>query len=218
VDLLRHAEQFGAGAGPVAVEMGTVRQRKRDMVDGLIGAHLDHYKQHAAELVMGRSPTIEEQIRANELDLGVVGRPRPGAGRRVPGRGAGGRARVDRLAWPPVGPSPRDPFRRPGVDIEHCPRLCAGPASRHRNPRSGARALAARPSPWTPREHALGQRALRSHAGTQGWPSALMPRMAVPRARLPPRRALCRSSACGYLPMVAALAGREPLPLDGRPL
>jgi DNA-binding transcriptional LysR family regulator len=73
VDLLRHAEQFGAGAGPVAVEMGTVRQRKRDMVDGLIGAHLDHYKQHAAELVMGRSPTIEEQIRANELDLGVVG-------------------------------------------------------------------------------------------------------------------------------------------------
>ena len=146
MDLLRHAEQFGAGAGPVAVEMGTVRQRKRGRVDGLIGAHLDHCKQHAAELVMGRSPTIEEQIRANEPDLGVVG----GHGL-VPGEECLAAGLVDELVlivWPGH-PWPVAARSFPQTWSRHraLSRLCAGPASRHRNPRPGARALAARPSP-----------------------------------------------------------------------
>ena len=38
--LARHATQFGTVAGPVAIDMATVRQRKRDMVDSQIAAHL----------------------------------------------------------------------------------------------------------------------------------------------------------------------------------
>ena len=33
--LARHAAQFGTMAGPVKVDMATVRRRKRDMVDAL---------------------------------------------------------------------------------------------------------------------------------------------------------------------------------------
>ena len=42
-DLVRHAAQFGITTGPVAVDMEQVRQRKRDMVDGLIAMHLGRY-------------------------------------------------------------------------------------------------------------------------------------------------------------------------------
>ena len=39
--------------GPVKVDMVKVRQRKRDMVDRLIAAHLKNYKESGAELIMG---------------------------------------------------------------------------------------------------------------------------------------------------------------------
>ena len=52
-DLLHHGAQFGAGSGGFAVNMAKVRQRKRDMVDGLVAVHLDHYKASGAELIMG---------------------------------------------------------------------------------------------------------------------------------------------------------------------
>jgi pyruvate/2-oxoglutarate dehydrogenase complex dihydrolipoamide dehydrogenase (E3) component len=39
--------------GPVATDMKGVLARKRDMVDGLIAMHLDHYKASGAELIMG---------------------------------------------------------------------------------------------------------------------------------------------------------------------
>ena len=51
--LARHAAQFGTVTGPVAIDMATVRQRKRDMVDGQIAAHLQNYKTSGAELIMG---------------------------------------------------------------------------------------------------------------------------------------------------------------------
>src|SRR5262249_58160600 len=35
-DLIHHAANFGMTAGPPAIDMGRVRQRKRDMVDGLV--------------------------------------------------------------------------------------------------------------------------------------------------------------------------------------
>src|SRR5215468_243095 len=35
-DLVHHATRFGMLLGPVTIDMGRVRQRKRDMVDGLI--------------------------------------------------------------------------------------------------------------------------------------------------------------------------------------
>jgi pyruvate/2-oxoglutarate dehydrogenase complex dihydrolipoamide dehydrogenase (E3) component len=52
-DLIHHAAKFGMVTGPAAIDMGRVRQRKRDMVKGLIAMHLDQYKASGAELIMG---------------------------------------------------------------------------------------------------------------------------------------------------------------------
>ena len=51
--LARHAAQFGTMTGPVTTDMAKVRQRKRDMVDREIAAHLQNYKTSGAELIMG---------------------------------------------------------------------------------------------------------------------------------------------------------------------
>ena len=51
--LLRNAVELGAAAGPVAVDMGRVRQRKREMVEGLNAAYLKNYRSTGAELIMG---------------------------------------------------------------------------------------------------------------------------------------------------------------------
>jgi pyruvate/2-oxoglutarate dehydrogenase complex dihydrolipoamide dehydrogenase (E3) component len=52
-DLAHHAAKFGLVTGSSAIDMGRVRQRKRDMVDGLIALHLEKYKASGAELIMG---------------------------------------------------------------------------------------------------------------------------------------------------------------------
>ena len=52
-DMARNAARFGTITGEVAVDMTKVRQRKRDMVEGLIAMHLDNYEASGAELVMG---------------------------------------------------------------------------------------------------------------------------------------------------------------------
>jgi pyruvate/2-oxoglutarate dehydrogenase complex dihydrolipoamide dehydrogenase (E3) component len=52
-DLVHHAAHFGAMTGSVAVDMAKVRQRKRDMVEGMIAATLEQYKASGAELIMG---------------------------------------------------------------------------------------------------------------------------------------------------------------------
>src|SRR5216117_1517549 len=49
----RHAAEFGTKTGRVTIDMVKVRQRKRDMVDRQIAAHLRNYKDSGAELVMG---------------------------------------------------------------------------------------------------------------------------------------------------------------------
>jgi pyruvate/2-oxoglutarate dehydrogenase complex dihydrolipoamide dehydrogenase (E3) component len=51
--LARHAAQFGTVTGPVATDMTTVRQRKRDMVNREVALHLENYKATGAELIMG---------------------------------------------------------------------------------------------------------------------------------------------------------------------
>jgi pyruvate/2-oxoglutarate dehydrogenase complex dihydrolipoamide dehydrogenase (E3) component len=52
-DLLHHAAQFGIVTGAVALDMAKVRQRKREMVEGLVSLHLDLYRKSGAELIMG---------------------------------------------------------------------------------------------------------------------------------------------------------------------
>jgi pyruvate/2-oxoglutarate dehydrogenase complex dihydrolipoamide dehydrogenase (E3) component len=52
-DLVHHAAKFGMLTSTTAVDMGRMRQRKRDMVEGLIALHLEKYKASGAELIMG---------------------------------------------------------------------------------------------------------------------------------------------------------------------
>ncbi len=57
-DLVHHAAQFGTTVGPLSINMPAVRQRKREMVDGLIKIHLDKYKATGAQLVMGSATLV----------------------------------------------------------------------------------------------------------------------------------------------------------------
>src|SRR5262245_29216715 len=52
-DLVHHAAKFGMVTGTTSIDMARVRQRKRDMVAGLIDLHLQLYKASGAELIMG---------------------------------------------------------------------------------------------------------------------------------------------------------------------
>src|SRR6266446_9345120 len=52
-DLIHHAAKFGMVRGTTAIDMGRVRQRKRDMVEGLVAMHLEKYRDSGAELIMG---------------------------------------------------------------------------------------------------------------------------------------------------------------------
>ncbi len=51
--LARHAAQHGVIIGSVAVDMATVRRRKREMVERQIARHLQNYQASGAELIMG---------------------------------------------------------------------------------------------------------------------------------------------------------------------
>ena len=53
VHLARNGAEFGAMTGPIKVDMGKVRQRKRDMVQAQVDAHLKNYRESGAELIMG---------------------------------------------------------------------------------------------------------------------------------------------------------------------
>jgi pyruvate/2-oxoglutarate dehydrogenase complex dihydrolipoamide dehydrogenase (E3) component len=52
-DLVHHAANFGLVTRPTAIDMRRVRQRKREMVDGLVTMHLELYKASGADLIMG---------------------------------------------------------------------------------------------------------------------------------------------------------------------
>jgi pyruvate/2-oxoglutarate dehydrogenase complex dihydrolipoamide dehydrogenase (E3) component len=52
-DLLHHAARFGIVTGSVGVDMAKVRQRKREMVEGLVALHLELYQKSGTELIMG---------------------------------------------------------------------------------------------------------------------------------------------------------------------
>jgi pyruvate/2-oxoglutarate dehydrogenase complex dihydrolipoamide dehydrogenase (E3) component len=65
--LARHGAQFGTMTGPVAVDMATVRRRKRDMVEDQIAAHLQNYKASV------RTTSGEQTIEGSDI-LVAVGR------------------------------------------------------------------------------------------------------------------------------------------------
>jgi len=78
-DLMHHAASFGAMTGSVAIDMAKVRQRKRDMVEGMIAITLQQYKESGAELIMGAGNFVAPrtlEVRLN--DGGTHIEPDPG--------------------------------------------------------------------------------------------------------------------------------------------
>ncbi|MGC4033588.1 MAG: FAD-dependent oxidoreductase [Tepidisphaeraceae bacterium] len=69
-DLARHRQKFGVQAADVAIDMASVRQRKRDMIDGLIKMHLDNFAASGAELVMGHAKFIGPKMVEVSLNEG----------------------------------------------------------------------------------------------------------------------------------------------------
>ena len=69
-DLVHHAAKFGLVTGSTAIDMGRVRQRKREMVDGLVAMHLDKYKASGAELVMGSGRFVAPKTLEVRLNAG----------------------------------------------------------------------------------------------------------------------------------------------------
>src|SRR3979409_2591643 len=53
VELVRHAATFGVRLGPWTLDMAGVRQRKRDMVDGLIATHKARFAADGLEFILG---------------------------------------------------------------------------------------------------------------------------------------------------------------------
>ena len=68
--LTRHAADFGAVTGPVTIDMSKVRNRKRDMVDGEVTAHLNAYAASGAELIMGSGKFVGPKTIEIELNDG----------------------------------------------------------------------------------------------------------------------------------------------------
>ena len=68
--LARHSAQFGTVIGSVAVDMAKVRERKRDMVEGEVAAHLENYKRSGAALIMGTGCFIAPKTLEVDLNDG----------------------------------------------------------------------------------------------------------------------------------------------------
>jgi len=68
-DLLHHAAKFGLVTSSVKTDMVGVRQRKREMVDGMIAIHLERYKASGAELIIGAARFVAPktvEVRLND--------------------------------------------------------------------------------------------------------------------------------------------------------
>ena len=80
--LARHAAQYGTAAGPVAIDMGAVRKRKREMVERQVAGETVHRQvmydacriAPLADLAVDKMPAEEgEQQRVAATDLGRIG-------------------------------------------------------------------------------------------------------------------------------------------------
>jgi pyruvate/2-oxoglutarate dehydrogenase complex dihydrolipoamide dehydrogenase (E3) component len=68
--LAREGARFGVVTGNVTTDMATVRQRKRDMVNREIAAHLQNYKATGAELIMGTGRFVAPRTLEVQLNDG----------------------------------------------------------------------------------------------------------------------------------------------------
>jgi pyruvate/2-oxoglutarate dehydrogenase complex dihydrolipoamide dehydrogenase (E3) component len=81
---VHHAAAFGLITGSPAIELQRVRQRKRDMVDGLVAMHPEQYRASGAELVMGEARFVGPKML--EVRLNDGGNVSAGRRARVPQR------------------------------------------------------------------------------------------------------------------------------------
>src|SRR5215470_10376440 len=72
VSLVRHGAEYGAKTGRVAIDMATVRDRKRKMVDCQVAAHLENYNKSGTELIMGSGRFVAPKTLEVELNDGGV--------------------------------------------------------------------------------------------------------------------------------------------------
>lgn len=73
--LAYQASHFGTTTGSIATDMTRVRQRKRDMVDGLIAMHSQNYKASGADLIMGTGHFVAPktiEVRLNDGDTSLL--------------------------------------------------------------------------------------------------------------------------------------------------
>jgi len=70
VSLVRHGAEYGARTGPVEIDMGTVRELKRHMVDRQIAAHLHNYEASGTELIMGSGQFVAPRTLEVQLNDG----------------------------------------------------------------------------------------------------------------------------------------------------
>lgn len=68
--LIHNAEQFGITTGPIKLDMSKVRQRKRDMVKGLVDIHLQNYEKSGVDLIMGSAYFIAPKTLEVKLNDG----------------------------------------------------------------------------------------------------------------------------------------------------
>src|SRR5262245_1430478 len=72
----RHGAEFGATTGRVAIDMVKVRQRKRDMVNRQVDAHLRALKDSGAELIIGTGRYVAAKTLGERLNGGGARGPR----------------------------------------------------------------------------------------------------------------------------------------------
>jgi len=70
VSLVRHGAEYGAKTGRVEIDMATVRDRKRAMVDRQIAAHRQNYEASGAELIMGSGRFVAPKTLEIQLNDG----------------------------------------------------------------------------------------------------------------------------------------------------
>src|SRR5262245_5411840 len=74
-DLVHRAADFGLLAGPYRTDMRRVRQRKREMVEAEVAAHLENYQASGTELIMGTGRFVAPktvQVQLNDGGTRVV--------------------------------------------------------------------------------------------------------------------------------------------------
>jgi pyruvate/2-oxoglutarate dehydrogenase complex dihydrolipoamide dehydrogenase (E3) component len=69
-DFLHHAGQFGIVTGSASIDMVKVRQRKREMVEGLVAVHLELYKKSGSELILGEARFVAPKTLEVRLQKG----------------------------------------------------------------------------------------------------------------------------------------------------